>query len=193
MPGLKRKQYRIYANDINRLLTTKFIRKQKFRRTYAGSFGGGRVYTAADDDEDKFHAVFSGTTLATRHDNQLLHCHGKFKLYGTYLTFDDGDYTTNVTSSRLNALMQTIHGETSEVTELWKTLIDDRRKAISDIMFEKKKEKEVPGIVELILQFCAPVNLPVGYYGTSVKRGVREPTFKKNQFVMQDSLYVVVV
>ena len=178
----------IHANGINTWFTENFIKRKKFRRTYDGSFGGGTVCTVADDDEDKYHAVFSGTTVATRQDNQLIHHHGKFKLYGTYLTFDDGGYITNVTSRRLNALMQTIHGETSEVTELWKTLIDDTREAIS-AMFEK----EVPGIVELILQFCGPVKLPLTSYSTGVKRGVRRPTFKKNQYVMQNSLRVELV
>ncbi len=186
---LKRK-YSIWANGINTTFTEKFRERKEFRRTYAGNHGGGQVYTAADDDEDKYHAVFSGTTLATRHDNQLLHCHGKFKLYGTLLTFNDGGFTTNVTSTRLNALMQTIHGKTSELTELWKILIDNKRKEISALISALLK-KEVPGMVELILQFCGPVNLPVTSYSTCVKRGVREPTFKPNQFVMRDSLRVV--
>lgn len=187
MSGSKRK-YSICANGINTKFTEKFISRKEFRKAYRGNFGGGRVYTEPDnDDEDKFHAVFSGTTLATRHDKQLLCVYGKFKLYGTLLTFNDGGFMTNVTSTRLNALMQTIHGKTSELTELWKILIDNTRKEISALL-----KKEVPGMVELILQFCGPVNLPVTRYSTGVKRGVREPTFKQNQFVMRDSLCVVV-
>ena len=188
---LRKRKYSIWANGINTMFTEKFISRNKFRKTYRGIHGGGRVYTEHDDDEDKYHAVFSGTTLATRHDKQLLCCHGKFTLYGTLLTFNDGGFTTNVTSARLNALMQTIHGKTSELTELWKTLIDNKRKEISALISARLK-KEVPGIVELILQFCGPVNLPVTSYSTGVKRGVREPTFKPNQFVMRDSLCVVV-
>ena len=190
MSGSKRK-YSIWANGINTTFTVNFRERNKFCKTYRGNHGGGRVYTEPDDDEDKYHAVFSGTTLATRHDKQLLCCHGKFKLYGTLLTFNDGGFTTNVTSARLNALMQTIHGKTSELTELWKILIDNRALIIALISYRLLK-KGVPGIVELILQFCGPVNLPVTSYSTGVKRGVREPTFKPNQFVMRDSLYVVV-
>ena len=84
--------------------------------------------------------------------------------------------------------MQTIHGETSEVTELWKTLIDDTRELISAIF--EKEEKEVPHIVEIILQFCGPVKLPLSRHSTRVKRGIRTPTFKLNQYVMQNSLHL---
>lgn len=190
--SLKKRKYSIWANGINTMFTENFITRNKFRKAYRGTHGGGRVYTEPDeDDEDKYHAVFSGTTLATRHDNQLLCVYGKFKLYGTLLTFNDGGFTTNVTSTRLNALMQTIHGKTSELTELWKTLIDKKRKDIKALISALLK-KEVPGMVELILQFCGPVNLPVTSYSTGVKGGVREPTFEPNQFVMQDSLCVVV-
>lgn len=190
--ALGKRDYHIYANRINTTLVDKFIKKRKFSRSYVGSFGGGTVETAADSDADadKYHAIFSGTTLATRHDKQLLHCYKGLKLYGTLLTFDDGGYVTNVTTRRLNALMQTIQGETGDVIKWWQALMDETREAIRALF--TVLNVDVGGLVNLILQFCGPVNVPISFYTTSIKDGVRRPAFKPNQFVMRNSLSVVV-
>lgn len=187
---LGKRDYRIDANEINTRFADNFRKRTKFYRSYRGSFGGGTVETASDADADKYHAIFSGTTLATRHDNQLLDCYKGFKLYGTLLTFNDGGYNTNVTTRRLNALMQTIHCKTGDVAKLWQTLMDETREAIR-AMFTVLNV-DLGGIVNLILQFCGPVNVPISYYTTSIKDMVRRPAFNPNQFVMRYSLSVVV-
>lgn len=192
--ALGKRDYRIYANEINTKFVENFIKKRKFSRSYSSGWydsGGGTVETAADDaDADKYHAIFSGTKLATRHDKQLLHRYKGFKLYGTLLTFDDGGFYSDVTTRRLNALMQTIQCETDDVIKWWRTLMDNRAMFIR-AMFTVL-DVDVGGIVNLILQFCGPVNVPLRHYETRVKKKVRQPVFKPNQFVMRNSLSVVV-
>ena len=120
--------------------------------------------------------------------------HKTFTLHAQLLTFDDGGYTAQITTRRLNALMQTIHCKTEDAKKHLEFISESYEALL--VVFERAGYGGL-SLINLILNYVNDV--PVKSFHTCVRKGkrimgedgyVKDEIFEKEQFVKRNTMFL---